>query len=610
MLIHDSKFVSKMSAKVALIVTFVVLITSADSYAQDTTISMDEARSRLGWVGTDLHLVIDARGATPTYSGKITLSLEAETSLGPILMLNNRDASMRLTDLSITPSSDLPTYNIENDIPTPTEQNASLSRITFDEPVEKGASIEVLFSYEFFAEQGQVLSRPSEGFEDWTPLHYASWVTGWYPEPISDSSTLFSAAALSIQGTTSFLLPEKWNALSNGKLVTDKIVGREKHQTWNVGAGIPRSYIAAPFTVSSVSVGDIDVAMYMLNSDKEAVSSKANLIVKIIELLEEKFGDYPFDTFAIAEIPDETTDYFSASSEQGFIVAEANNFVGNEGLSLFAHEAGHSWWGNRFSCTGSGSSLCSEALAQLGAVLANELVYGNQMARDFMEVSVPSYIPSQSARGFFAFWRMGDVKPLSQIEGGWAVHGLMDSKGMWFWQMLREEVGDEKFFRTLRSLSNGELSLSLVELETYFSNQTDTDLGYFFDQWLNRAGAPIIDMNWVSHNSKGENPYVKGVFETFLFSPIEGKQEIKITLTQEHDDLYQLKPEIEFSFYHQPPVRKTLEFSEKQQTYVFEFEGIVRDVVLDPEHKILMWRPAYGPKPAENIAPVDELEDK
>jgi len=610
MLKRDNKFVSQMTANLTFMVTFVVLLFTADLIAQDKTITMDEARSRLGWVGTDLHLIIDARGATPTYSGTITLSLIDETSLGPILMLNNRDSSMRLTDLKLTSSNDLPTYRIENDIPTPTDRNASLSRITFDEPVGKGTRIEISFNYEFYAEQGQVLSRPSERFEDWTPLHYASWVTGWYPYPISDSATLVSAAALSMQGTTRFFLPQNWNALSNGKLVNDEIVGSEKHQTWKVGAGIARSYIAAPYTVSSVSVGDIDVAMYMLNSDEETVRSKANLIVKVIGLLEEKFGDYPFDTFAIAEIPDETTDYFSASSEQGFIVAGTNNFVGEEGLSLFAHEAGHSWWGNRFDCTGSGASLCSEALAQLGAILANELVYGQQMARDFMEVSVPSYIPYQSARGFFALWRMGADQPLSEIEGGWKVHRLMDSKGMWFWQMLREEVGDEKFFQTLRSLSNGELSLSLVELETYFSQQTDTDLSYFFDQWLNRAGAPIINMNWEVHNPKGENQYVKGIFETFMFSEIEGKQRVEITLTQERDDIYHLKPELEFSFYRQPPIRKTLEFSQKQQTYVFEFDGIIRDVVLDPDHKILMWRPAYGPKPEENIAPMGELEER
>ena len=284
------------------------------------------------------------------------------------------------------------------------------------------------FDYEFVNEQGQVIHRPG--------LEYASWVTGWYPTPIGDGEGLRTIQSLSSPGQVSFVLPGGWHVLSNGRLIENKALGNFRQQTWSTDDALAWSYIAAPYTVSTITVGDVDVSMYMLKKDQKVVEEMASLIAKIIDLLEDKFGDYPFKTFGLAEIPDDTTDYFGASSEQGFIVAESKNFTNRFGLTLFSHEVGHAWWGNKFSCTGGGSSLCSEAMAQIGTILGTELIFGKQAMRDMMEVSEIDYTPYQSARGFFAMLRSGEAVPLSEVSG-WHIHRLMYSKGMWFWQMLR-----------------------------------------------------------------------------------------------------------------------------------------------------------------------------
>lgn len=559
--------------------------------ADDEPVTVEDYRAIANWSALSMDLEVNLTGEIPQYTGTIKLRSNAASLHGPVLILDNRDVGMKLLDLKVRGGSKaLPKYTIEMHIPNPTGRKSKLAAVHFETPVPASTELELSYDYEFVAEQGQVLHKPE--------LDYASWVTGWYPRPIADAEGLQSLASFSMPGKISFVLPETWDALSNGKLVRKRIEGGVKYVSWKSDDPIAWSYVAAPFTVSTIAVGDTDVSMYMLNPDQEIVKQKAILIAKIITLLEEKFGNYPFKTFGLAEIPDNTTDYFGAASEQGFIVAETKNFVNDFGLTLFSHEVAHSWWGNKFSCTGKGSSLCTEAMAQIGTILGTELLHGKNAVQDLMDASVPNYNLSQSARGFFALWRTGHAIPLGEVEGGWKVHRLMDSKGMWFWQMLREEVGDEKFFSVLRSLSNDVLRLSLVELEEYFSEKTKQDLSVFFDQWLNRTGAPIVDMEWKVISQVEKNPFgIDGTFETITFGQTEGVKKIEVTLTQEQKELYKLKPEIEVQFYYAPSVTRVVDFEKRKQIFEFEFEEAIKDIVLDPEHKILMWRPAYGPKP-------------
>ena len=62
--------------------------------------------------------------------------------------------------------------------------------------------------------------------------------------------------------------------------------------------------------------------------------------------------------------------------------------------------------------------------------------------------------------------------------------------------MLRRQVGDKVFFSTLRNLatSHAGKTLSLDELRRAFIEVApDSNLPQFFQQWLDRTGAPVIE---------------------------------------------------------------------------------------------------------------------
>lgn len=568
-----------------------ILILSSISYSQSyaQSLTIEELRSRAVWEASKLDLTIDLTKETPTYKGTMTLVTNSNNSKGPVLALNNRDVSMEMINIEVIDATKNEVKIVEQPNPN-NERKSTLYVIDLEPSILNSKEVHIKFEYTFVVEQGQVLHRDK--------LSYASWVTGWHPFAIADSKSLSSIKNFSIPGLTSFILPTDWHGLSNGKLVYDE----SNKQTWEIGANVARSYIAAPFKVSSVTQGDIEIKMYLLSDDQSANENRAKTFAKIIDILQNAFGNYPYNTFALAEIPDFTTDYFGASSEQGFIVAESRNFNGDDGVPLFAHEAGHSWWGNLFNCIGDGSSLCSEALAQFGAILAIEKLYDKNVLNDFMDVSVPSYSDYQSARGYFAMLRSNVDEPLYNLNSSsWKVHRLMDSKGMWFWQMLRAELGDELMFKILKELSQKNEEMTLEEVQLFFKNKSGIDLDYFFDQWLKREGAPIIDMVWETPIELKSHEYLGDLkVESILLGEKITERTLTIKLTQEQKDLYRLKVPIEVQFYYGPSETHLVDLNEREILLELTFEKSVKNVIMDPNHAILMWRPAYGPKPILN----------
>ena len=182
------------------------LLASVGRTQEVNTLQLEDARANATWTTSQLDLTVDVTGDEPRYSGEITLDLEGETSYGPMLLLDNRNTSMTNLKLEVLNANELPGYDVIAFEQNPSGRPSTVTWVQFDEALVQGTTVSLGFSYDFANEQGQLFSRPSEDREDWVQMHYASWVTGWYPYPVSDDSTLVSITGLSSSGTTAFLL--------------------------------------------------------------------------------------------------------------------------------------------------------------------------------------------------------------------------------------------------------------------------------------------------------------------------------------------------------------------------------------------------------------------
>ena len=94
----------------------------------------------------------------------------------------------------------------------------------------------------------------------------------------------------------------------------------------------------------------------------------------------------------------------------------------------------------------------------------------------------------------------------SGLSGG-VTHTLADSKGMWVYHMLRQRIGDELFFGTLRELiaeyAGREMSLDDLR-RTFVAAAPDHDLERFFAQWLDRTGGVDFDATFTAGHDSTE----------------------------------------------------------------------------------------------------------
>jgi aminopeptidase N len=166
-------------------------------------------------------------------------------------------------------------------------------------------------------------------------------------------------------------------------------------------------------------------------------------------------------------------------------------------------------------------------------------------------------------------------RPLATTDGRSTDHNLVDAKGHWIHAMLRRKVGDANYFRVMRELldSLGEEEALTVRAyrETFHAALPELALETFFEQWLDRPGAPHLDLEWKAGAA--------GM--------------VTVTLAQVHEgDPYRLDLELDLITADAVHTRGVV-LDAEQQEFELECEGEVIDVRLDPRHHVLRWTPEY-----------------
>lgn len=196
----------------------------------------------------------------------------------------------------------------------------------------------------------------------------------------------------------------------------------------------------------------------------------------------------------------------------------------------------------------------------------------------FLRFSREDYNPLQSALGYFAIARQGHDEPLAVLKGKEG-HNLADSKGMWFHHMLRDRLGDERYFGTLRALfarfDGSRATLDAFRAMVVEAAADDPGIERFLDQWLDRTGAPEIDVTWWSVK-RG-----KGV-------------EVILEQTQPGDP-YALDLELAIDLLDGTTTIERVQLADSPATFKIEVPARPLAVHVDPNHRLLLWRPEYGP---------------
>ena len=464
-----------------------------------------------------------------------------------------------------------------------------VAEIRCDERKSKGDEIEVSFAARSQGYGSQLIVDDE--------VAIASWTAGWHPftNPSTAPGVSFHAGTLHAPGRTRLELPAGWIGLVDGTLVERSKTDEGTIEIWETPDKIARSFAAGPYTVATHESHGRAVNVYMQSEDKEIGPERlARLVFDAMAAQEERLGPFPFDSYSVVEIPWTLPGQtWGAASQQTFIIARrAVSTMRTGNLPLWAHELAHGWWGNAVGHRGTGAMWCGETLAQLGALISIEALEGPEALQDFLAFSRVGYSPTQCAAGYFALWRWGQDQPIAQLGNGFTAHELADSKGMWVYHMLRHEIGEESFYRVLRNViedfTHSEITVDILR-QRFEAAAPEHDLDAFFEQWLDRTGAPVLDVDWYAkRDGKG---LVIEVNQVQDLKPFEFDLEVEIELRDGESLL------------------ETLEVTEASHSFMLETPSRPADIRLDPNSKILMWRPEYGPRPGAKLVGMAVPED-
>ncbi len=196
-----------------------------------------------------------------------------------------------------------------------------------------------------------------------------------------------------------------------------------------------------------------------------------------------EIGDYPYADFSIVSAP--------LPVGLGF---PGLTYVGREVLPLpfmrarsLAHEVLHNWWGNGVAVDYAGGNW-AEGLTTYQADYALAEDSGAAAARDMRLKWLRDYaaLPPARERPLVEF--VGKTHDAAQVVGY--------NKAAFVFHMLRDEIGDAAFRRALRDFwrRHRRGQASWHDLESAFSRAAGQPLGWFFSQWLGRAGAPVLEL--------------------------------------------------------------------------------------------------------------------
>lgn len=276
---------------------------------------------------------------------------------------------------------------------------------------------------------------------------------------------------------------------------------------------------------------------------------------EILSLFSEQFGEYPWASYGNAVAP------FGGAMEHTTMTTFGSGLLGGSwGEIVNAHEIGHHWFGDYVTLESWPEIWLNEGFASYSEVLWYEEAYGDIGRRQYINSQVNSYFNWQEYEGVSSVY-----------DPGYLFGGAVYDKGSIVLDMLRTVVGDDFFFESLQvyveEFAHGTATTS--DLESVFEAVTGSDMQWFFDQWIYRAGDPVVSMGTT------ERDLGNGVYQ------------LDVILSQGTSELWKLPVALHWES-ADGPAEETVWLEEDSQVYSFCLNAPTESHAMDPDYLILM----------------------
>jgi hypothetical protein len=398
----------------------------------------------------------------------------------------------------------------------------------------------------------------------------------WYPMPLEGNSEL-------PPGKLIFHLPLNWHAAPMGVLIGEEHTGNQNFETFESPRSRRRAFIAARYKVYRSKSDTGTNSLYLLDAPVNNVSL-LNAFDQGRHFLEEMYGPLPFRDYRIAEMPNDAVPWYGAS-EEGLIISRNEMMTSEQGLlGSLVHELAHSWWGNKVRPSGPGSYLLNEGIAAFSGMKFFEKTFGHERTIEESEFGSPISSPDTTLVGYVQLWFGGKDTAISQLESSKGDHyNIAQSKGVWVLRMLCDRVGEKRFYSTMRGIIANDPTLTVPMFRQAMIDSAPEDKGMnsFLAQWLDQPGIPVLDVRWRNTTKDEKTSTTLSVFQGQASTPYTFTVDLKL-ITRKGILL------------------RSLNIQGVESRFEFEVPDDVVGVQLDPDHKLLIWKPEYGSYPSSS----------
>ena len=282
-------------------------------------------------------------------------------------------------------------------------------------------------------------------------------------------------------------LPAEITAVANGKLVSQRALPNNKVASlWEQRVPIP-SYIfgfaAGPFQVVSVRNSHVEMRYLFTGYSADEVRRIFRDTTDMLRFFEDRAGvryaDRVYTQVLAAGGVEQEMSSFTALRENYGKQVLANE----QDIWLGAHEFAHQWWGNMVTCQDWTDFWLNEGIATFMAAAYLEHRFGRQSYLREIESYRRSYEKVRAAGKekslVFPDWK----SPTSEDRT------LVYDKGAYVLHLLREEMGDEAFWKGLQIFTRRYFGKSVLtpNFTNAMQKASSKPLQSFFAKWIYAA---------------------------------------------------------------------------------------------------------------------------
>jgi hypothetical protein len=407
-----------------------------------------------------------AQAATfPHYDLAVTFDLARSTLIGTAVIHNpaNRQTSIALGNLAVKRIT-----VAGRELPVPTGENI----ITVGTP----GRIEIEYSMQYKEGEDSLVSPD------------AVLLRGdWYP----------AVKGMQVYHLT-VTLPTGFTAVSEAESIREIKAGESLRFEFDFPHPLPAAdgitlVASRQFAVRKSRYGAVEIATYLLPAHAGRAAVFLAGTKRYLRRFEALLGPYPFKRLAIVETPSGG----SMAMPTYILLKPAEFEIDDMAETALGHEIAHQWFGN-LAYIDYYHGNWAEGLAIYFADHADAQAAGKGCAcRKRMIEGYENNVDESHAMPLNAFMERED-RPSKYIGYG---------KSAMIFHMLRVQVGDAAFFRSMRAFlrTNRFRVAGWDDLQRAFEGETRRHFGWFFAQWVQRDDVPDLRVEDVRVARKGAN---------------------------------------------------------------------------------------------------------